>query len=109
MTSDSIVAQGPGVACRQPAEGRLSTDKPQIRDAAAFFDRYRDGWINVWSGGSAPLYLEFFKGGDTLASFGVGPSFLSVGTMSRQIPETEITALAMRLGLTWPRPPYRPR
>jgi hypothetical protein len=80
------------------------TDRSQIRDAAAFFARYRAGWTNSWSGGASPLYINFLKGNEKLASFGVGPNFLTVGTMTRQVQEDEIATLAKRLDLTWPRP-----
>ena len=78
------------------------TDRSQIDDAAAFFNRYHDGWVNVWSGGAAPLFLRFYKGGEDLATFGVGERFLSVGTWARYLPEAEIATLARRLGLPWP-------
>ena len=78
------------------------TDRSRIDDAAAFFNRYRDGWVNVWSGGSAPMYVGFYTGGENLGTFGVGQRFLSMGTWARYPPEAEIATLARRLGLPWP-------
>jgi hypothetical protein len=80
------------------------TDRDMIRKAAAFFERYRDGWTDVMDGGSAPYSMSFYKDGKDIGSFGVGPGFLSVGPSRRYPPETEIAEMVRGLGLPWPRP-----
>ena len=48
------------------------TDKSKIKEAAAFFERYRDGWVTMPSGGSAPISMRFLKDGQDIGTFGVG-------------------------------------
>ena len=79
------------------------TDRSKIQVAATFFDRYRDGWKTIPSGGGAPLFITFLKDGADIGTIGVGGGFLSMGSSTRYPPEAEITALVRGLGVPWPR------
>jgi hypothetical protein len=81
----------------------IVTDRSQIEAAAVFFDRYRDGWTYVMDGGSAPLFMTFYKSGQAIGTFGVGERFLSVGPARHHPPEAEIAAMVRGLGVPWPR------
>ena len=79
------------------------TDKAKIRDAAAFVERYHDGWIDAWTGPRAPsLQLQFYKDGKYLGEFGIADDYLVDGFLSRDVPPSQIAQLASRLGLQWP-------
>lgn len=79
------------------------TDKPRIHDAAMFLDRYHEGWIDIWSGPAAPsLILEFYQDGRHLGGFGIGRTYVTVGSLSREVPAGDIAALAKQLRLQWP-------
>jgi hypothetical protein len=78
------------------------TDRSKIENTAAFFNRYREGWVTMLGGGGAPLSMRFIKDGEVIGSFGVGETFLSVGSSARYPPQPEITAMVRGLGLRWP-------
>jgi len=80
------------------------TDKAKIQRAAAFFEKYRDGWVSLPSGGGAPVFMRFLKNGEDLATFGVGPTFLTVGASTRYPDVADIEAMARGVGLQWPPP-----
>jgi hypothetical protein len=80
------------------------TERPQIEAAAQFFERYRDGWTTVPSGGGGPLYIRFLQDGHDIGTFTVGEVYLAVGASVRRPPQEEITTMVRGLGLTWPRP-----
>jgi hypothetical protein len=80
------------------------TDRSKIKESAAFFERYRDGWVTMPSGGSAPIFLRFLKDGQDVGTFGVGETALTVGSSTRYPPTAEIEAMVRGLGLQWPPP-----
>jgi hypothetical protein len=86
------------------AEGlRYVTDRAEIRRAAAFFERYREGWVTMPSGGGAPVFLRFLRAGEDIGTFGVAPGALSVGSSTRYVPDDEIAEMIRGLGIDWPR------
>ena len=79
------------------------TDRAGIERAANFIERYRDGWIDVWSGPRAPLVLLNFSVGDRhVGDFGFSDRYLVAGSLSRDADPDEIARLARDLGLKWP-------
>ena len=82
----------------------MSQTVPQIKQAAAFFDRYRDGWVSMPSGGSAPVFMHFIRNGQDIGTFGVGKGHLTVGSSTRYVPDDQIAEMVRGLGIDWPRP-----
>jgi hypothetical protein len=79
------------------------TDRAKIDRAARFIERYRDGWIDVWSGPRAPWVLLDFSVGDRhVGDFGLGGHYLVAGFLSRDVDPEEIARFARDLGLKWP-------
>jgi hypothetical protein len=84
---------------------RLSeiTDRAIIDGAAGFIASHRDGWIDRWHGPAAPVYvLEFYSKDEHLGGFGIGRSYITYGSISKEVPSSELAALAKALGVLWP-------
>jgi hypothetical protein len=78
------------------------TDSDRIRANVAFVERYRTGWINVWSGVASSRAVVFYAGGKVLNSFGVGPAGINDGSYLRRLSKEELGELAGLLGVPPP-------
>jgi len=78
-------------------------ERGRLDAAISFIQQREDGWIDNWSGPRAPyLLFEFYSGNESLGHFGIAPAYLVAGSLSRDTPPEQITALAHQLGLRWP-------
>lgn len=78
------------------------TDPDRIRACVAFVERYRTGWVNVWSGAASSTAVVFYSGGKLLGSFGMGPSGINDGSYVRRLSKGEIDELVGLLGVPPP-------
>jgi hypothetical protein len=78
------------------------TDRDKVRAVVAFVERYRTGWINVWSGAASSRAVVFYAGTRVLNSFGVGPSGINDGSYARRLSKAEIDELVGLLGVPPP-------
>jgi hypothetical protein len=78
------------------------TDQSRIIAAAAFFERYHDGWRDSFGSGAAPLHVAFYRNGEQNDGFGVLPRALTHGAWTRAILDDDVTALTMLLGVPAP-------
>jgi hypothetical protein len=80
------------------------TDPDRIRACVAFVERYRTGWVNVWSGVASSRAVVFYAGGKVLNSFGVGPAGINEGSYMRRLSRAELDELVGLLGIPPPEP-----
>jgi hypothetical protein len=78
-------------------------DRLKIHEARKFIGRFPDGWIERWSGPSAPeVDFWFYKNDQMVGNFGIGSDYLTFGTLYHRCSPEEIARLAATLGLKWP-------
>lgn len=80
------------------------TDPVNVKAAMVFITERSDGFSEVLAGPQAPwLQIEFRRGSETVQSFGLAPTYLVDGPLSRPTPPEQIEALMRQLDLQWPK------
>jgi hypothetical protein len=78
-------------------------DPAKIQAAVTFATEHQEGWIDRWSGPRAPtVFLVFYRAGRPVGDLGLATHYVTTGSISRDVPSTEIQTFAKELGLKWP-------
>jgi hypothetical protein len=75
--------------------------KERVLEASAFIQKYPDKWRDSLSPAAPEFMFEFYDGTQHIGGFGVGRTYVTNGSLSRELPPDEIVALVRKLELPW--------